>query len=97
MPACNFSAVQYNGHFIALFDIRSARNDLDRFAADIYLTDDQLVGIRMLLYFLDLTDHDLFQISIQSFIGFHLGSRQCHDIRIFLIRTGQFGYICLNP
>lgn len=43
-----FSAVKDNRNLIALFDIRCAGNDLNGSAADIDLTDDQLIRIGML-------------------------------------------------
>ena len=48
-----------------IFYIRSACYDLHTLSSDIYLADDQLICIRMLLDLIDLADHDLIEICIQ--------------------------------
>ena len=74
MPACHASAVQHNRHLIAFFHIIGARDDLDRLFSHVDLTDDQFISIRMLLYLIDLPDHDLIQIRIQYLVSFYFCS-----------------------
>ncbi len=74
MPACHASAVQHNRHLIAFFHIIGARDDLDSLFSHVDLTDDQFISIRMLLYLIDLPDHDLIQIRIQYLVSFYFCS-----------------------
>ena len=97
MSACNTSAVQHHRHFVSFFHIRSPCNDLDRLCPDVHLTDDQLVCIRMLLYFIDLSDHDLVKIRIQLFISLYLCSGKRHRIRVLLCSHVEIRNICFYP
>ena len=75
MTACHTSTVQNNRNLVSFFDIRSTSNDLDWcFLSNIYLTDDQLICIRMFLNLLNLSDHDFLQIGIHFCKSFHLGA-----------------------
>jgi len=91
------SAVQYDRNLIALFDIWCAGHDLDRLASDVYLADNQFVCVRVALNFFNLTDYDLFQITVSCLISLHFCSGECHCIRIFLRRAVKIRYVCFNP
>ena len=74
MIACDPSAVQYDRNLVAFFYIRSTGHDLNRLSAYIYLADDQMIGIRVLLDLLDLSDHNFVQIAVCRLISLHLCS-----------------------
>ena len=97
MSACNTSAVQNNRYFVTFFYIRCTCYDLNGFCSDIYLTDNQLVSIRMLLDLINLSDYDLVQICIHLFKSFYFCSGQCHCIGIFLCCHVKIRNICFYP
>ena len=74
VASCNSSSFQNYRNLISFFYIWRSCNDLDRLCSDIYLADDQFICIRVFFNFLDLSDNDLIQVSIQFLIAFHLGS-----------------------
>ena len=74
MSAGYTSAIQNYRNFIPFFYIRSTGNDLHSFAAYIYLADDQFVCIRVFFYFFNLTDNNIFKVSIQFFKAFYFCS-----------------------
>ena len=57
--------IKNNRNLISFFYIWSACYDLHTLSSDIYLADNQLICIRMLLDLIDLADHDLIEICIQ--------------------------------
>ena len=97
MSAGHASSVQNDRDFVPLFHVRGAGHDLDRLCPDIHLADDQLVRVRMLLYLIDLSDHDLVQIRIQLLISLNLCPGQCHRVCIFLRSHIKIRNICLYP
>ena len=97
MAACHLPAIQNNGHLVTLLHVGRACDDLNHFAADIHLTDNQLIRIGMLLNFLNLAHDDFLQIFVQSGIALHLRPRKGHRVHILLIRAGKFRHICFNP
>ena len=74
MAPGRFAAVQNHGNLVPLLHIRRACNDLNGFPADIHLTDDQFVRVRMTLDLYDLSHDDLLQVLVQTFISFYFGS-----------------------
>ena len=64
--ACHFSSVQNYRNLVPFFYIRRSCYDLDHFAADIHLADDQLIRIRVALDLFDLSNNDLLQVLIQT-------------------------------
>ena len=97
MSACNASSVQHNRDLVSLFYIRRACDDLNRLCSDVHLTDDQFVCVRVLLDFLDLSDHDPVQIRIHLLISLYLRSGERHRIGVLLRCHIKIRNICLNP
>ena len=97
MISGNHSAVQNHRHLVSLFDIGRSGHDLYRFGSNVYLAYDQLVRIRMLLNLFNLSDHDFFQMLIQTLIILHFCSGQCHRVGIFLRRYIKIRHIHFNP
>ena len=97
MTACYFAAVQNNGNLVAHLYIGCAGYNLDHLGTDVYLTDNQLVRIRMLFDFFNLTHNDFFKVFIHSFKALYLGSGKGHSVAVFLVGTGKSRHICFNP
>ena len=98
MIACHTSAVEHHRNLISLFYIGGTCHDLCHLTvSDIYLADDQLVCVRMLLDFFNLTNHDLVQITVCRLKSLNLCSGQSHGIRKLLCRHIQIRYICFYP
>ena len=65
MAACYTSAVQNNRNLVSFFYIWCTGYDLNGLAADIYLADDQLISIRVLLDLLNLSDDDFVKVCVK--------------------------------
>ena len=97
MSARNTSAIQNNRYLVSFFYVWSTGNDLYRLCSYIYLADDQFICVRMFLNFLNLSDYDLVQISIQLCKTFYLCSGKSHCICIFLRCYVKIRNIRFNP
>ena len=78
-------------------NIGSTGNDLDGLCTCIYLTDNQLIRIGMLLYFKNLTDNNFFKVLIPSCKTFNLGTCKSHGISVFLISDIKVRHIIFYP
>ncbi len=64
MTARYFTAVKHNRYFISFFYILRPGYNLNHFRADVDLTDNQFIGIRMFFNLFNLADDNLLQIFI---------------------------------
>ena len=72
MTTCYPAAVKNSRNIIPLFEILRTRHNLYSLCPHIDLTDDQFVGIRVTLYFLDMSHNNLFKIFVQPRISLYL-------------------------
>ena len=98
MTAGYLAAILYDRDDIADTHIGCAGHDLKRLIrTDIYLTNDELVGIRMLFDGEDLSGHDFLKIFIKDGAGLDLRTSQGHRIRPFLRCTVKIRHIRADP
>ena len=97
MIAGHPSAVENNRNLLAHLYIRSARHDLGGSPAQIHLTYNQLVSVRMALNLCDLAYNNLVQVFIQALISLYLRSCQCHGVCVFLRCDIEIRNICFYP
>ena len=78
--------VKCHRHQCAFKYVRCSRYDLDRFFfACIDLTHHQLICIRVLFYFLDLSDYHAFHFFTEMLAGFQVGTGHDHSVTELLI------------
>ena len=81
-----------NGYKVALLEVRSAGDYLDRRVfSDVHLADNELVGVRVLFNGQDFSHHDVLDFFAFYFVALHLRATHRHRFREFFRRHFGFG------